>query len=103
GKGSWSTLFLKTSNIPLSQEECLDVPTLDPNLPRAAVKAYNSGPETYREIKFGEIELQFTPTQNVAGRIFGSVEYDFIATVGTRNDILKSIRRILGIPKPNLY
>lgn len=103
GKRFWSTLILRTSNIPLTQEECLDVPKRDPNLPRAAIQSYNSGSEAFKDIKFGEIELQLTPTQNIAGKIFASVEYDFIAAMGTRDDILRSVRTLLGIAKPKLY
>ena len=103
GKRLWSALILRTSNIPLTQEDCLDVPKQDPSLPRAALQSYNSGPEAFKEIKFGEIELQLTPTENISGKIFASVEYDFIAMIGARNDILRGIRRTLGIAKPKLY
>ncbi len=103
GRRLWSALILRTSNIPLAQEDCLDVPRHDPSLPRAALQSYNSGPEAFKDIKFGEIELQLTPTENFSGRIFASVEYDFIAMVGSRGEVLKGIRRILGIAKPRLY
>ncbi len=103
GRRLWSALVLRTSNIPLAQEDCLDVPKRDPNLPRAAIQSYNSGPEAFKDIKFGEIELQLTPAQNISGRIFATAEYDLIAFVGARSEVLGKIRRLLGIAKPRLY
>ena len=103
GKRNWSALILRTHDHPRSQEDCLDVPKRDPSLPRAAVQSYNSGPEAFPDIRFGEIELQLTPTINLDGRIFVTVEYDVMAFIGAKSRILTALRRALKITKPKLY
>ena len=102
-KRTWASLILKSQNIPLSQEDCLDVAKADPNLPRAAIQSYNSGPEAFPDVKFGEIELQLAPTINISGRIFASAEYDVIAFIGRKNMVLNKLRRTLNVARPKLY
>jgi len=103
GRGLWSALILRSHHIPSSQEDCLDVPKRDPNLPRAAVQSYNSGPEAFKDVRFGEIEIQLAPTASISGKIFTRVEYDVVACAGGREEVLSKIRRILRIAKPKLY
>jgi len=103
GKRMWSALMLRSHDIPSSQEDCLDVPKRDPNLPRAAIQSYNSGPESFPDIRFGEIELQLAPTINISGRIVARVEYDLIAVIGGKSAVLTGVRKFLKIPKPRLY
>jgi len=103
GKRMWSALMLRSHDIPSSQEDCLDVPKRDPNLPRAAIQSYNSGPESFPDIRFGEIELQLAPTINISGRIVARVEYDLIAVIGGKSTVLTGVRKFLKIPKPRLY
>ena len=103
GKRMWSALMLRSHDIPSSQEDCLDVPKRDPSLPRAAIQSYNSGPEAFQDIRFGEIELQLAPTMNIAGRMVARVEYDLIAVIGGKSAVLAGIRKFLKIPKPRFY
>jgi hypothetical protein len=103
GKRMWSALMLRSHDIPSSQEDCLDVPKRNPNLPRAAIQSYNSGPESFPDIRFGEIELQLAPTINISGRIVARVEYDLIAVIGGKSAVLTGVRKFLKIPKPRLY
>ncbi len=103
GKRNWSALVLRSHDLPLAQEDCLDVPKRDPNLPKAAIQSYNSGPEAFPDIKFGEIELQLAPTINISGKVFARIEYDLMAFIGGKNEILARIRRYLRISKPKLY
>ncbi|MEM3922648.1 MAG: DUF6786 family protein [Nitrososphaerota archaeon] len=103
GRREWSALILRSRDIPSSQDDCLDVPKRDPNLPRAAIQSYNSGPEAFPDIRFGEIELQLAPSINISGKIIAKAAYDLIALIGGKSEVLAGIRRFLRIPKPRLY
>ena len=102
-KKTWSVLILNSHNLPLVQEDCLDVAKANPNLPKAAIQSYNSGPETFSDIKFGEVELQLAPTINTNGSIFATDEYDLIAFIGLKEEVLTKTMRLLEISQPNLY
>ena len=102
-KRTWAALVLVSHDLPLSQEDCLDVAKADPSLPRAAVQSYNSGPEAFSDVKFGEIELQMAPTMNIQGDIFATAEYDLIAFTGTKKEVLAKAKRLIKVQKPKLY
>ncbi|MCL7383869.1 MAG: hypothetical protein LZ172_06510 [Thaumarchaeota archaeon] len=102
-KKLWSALILSSSSLPISQEDCLDTPKYNPEGYRAAIQSYNSGPESFPDVKFGEIELQLTPTMNINGRIFGTVEYNLTALIGSREELLGKVKRLLKIRKPKIY
>ncbi len=103
GKRLWSALILSSSNLPISQEDCLDTPKYNPEGYRAAIQSYNSGPESFPDVRFGEIELQLSPTMNVDGRIFGTVEYNLTALMGGREELLSKVKRLLKIRRPKIY
>lgn len=99
----WSAIILSSSNLPVSQEDCLDVPKYDPEGYRASIQSYNSGHESFPDIKFGEIELQLAPTMNIDGKIFATVEYSLTAVTGGREEILSKVKRLLKIRKFKIY
>ena len=102
-KRTWSAIILRTHNLPLTQEDCLDIPKWNPDSLRGVIQSYNSGPEAFSDIKFGEIELQLAPTINLSDRIFTTVEYDLIGFIGQRKEVLTRVRRTMKIKKPRIY
>ena len=102
-RGVWGAVMLRSSNSPLSQADCLDTPKLNPNLPRAAIQSYNSGPDTFPGVKFGEIELQLEPALKLSDRLISDVIYDLIAIVGGRERVLAEVRRMLKVKKLRIY
>ncbi len=102
-KRLWSAIILSSSNLPVSQEDCLDVPKYNPEGYRASIQSYNSGHESFPDIKFGEIELQLAPTMNIDGRIFATVEYNLVAMIGSREEILSKVKKLLKVRKFKIY
>lgn len=92
----WYYLMLKTSQAPENQEECLDPPKHNPEGPRGCVQSYNSGPEGGPE-KFGEIELQFEPATKIGKHYISTVKYTLEAAVGTREEVLRSLKETLNL------
>uniref|UniRef100_A0A7J3MWK2 Uncharacterized protein n=1 Tax=Ignisphaera aggregans TaxID=334771 RepID=A0A7J3MWK2_9CREN len=101
--GDWYMLMLSTKDAPIGQEDCLDVPKLNPEGLRGAVQSYNSGPEAFSDIRFGEIELHFSPAINIAGKNLSTIEYELIGFVGRREQVISKIRRMMKIKTPKIY
>lgn len=93
-KKAFYLIFTTTSN-PLSQEECLDIPKLNPMDRRAAIQSYNSGPD----LKFGEIELQFPAAESYGDIQFSTVTYLMRCYVGEINKTEELFRKVLNIEK----
>ncbi|RLE92827.1 MAG: hypothetical protein DRN04_09165 [Thermoprotei archaeon] len=100
-KDMWYCLILETRDAPLSQEECLDVAKYRPEGPRGCVQSYNSGPEGGPE-KFGEIELQFRPAEEIRGCYASTVAYKLKAYIGDRDSVLNYLRKTLRVEQLTL-
>ncbi|MEN2974201.1 MAG: DUF6786 family protein [Candidatus Caldarchaeales archaeon] len=103
GSRRWYMLMLSTRDIPVRQEDCLDVPRLNPEGLRGAIQSYNSGPEAFPDVRFGEIELQLIPAMNLGGKAFSTIEYELVGFVGGREQVLSKIRRMMKIGAPKIY
>lgn len=98
----------RSSDVPRTQDECLDEAKADPAGPKGAIQSYNNGPGAdpnapYK--RFGEIEIQLAAAQPTGeGRTPAATAIsDLLAFEGSREDILKLGKLVLGTGEIRLF
>jgi hypothetical protein len=101
----WFCVVKRCETVPVSQEECVDMPRGDPDGTRGVIQAYNNGPsDAVGDVPFGEIELQLPKGAPRGGRAVSTAVHELLGYVGSRAEIAALAKAALGVnEEPELY
>ncbi|MHA1941386.1 MAG: hypothetical protein ACXACO_21605 [Promethearchaeota archaeon] len=95
---------VKLSNdIPRTQEECFDISRDNPDSEIGIIQTYNSESLNKPLLNFGEIELQLKQFKAVDNISHGKARHQLFGYVGTKEEILRVVKKYLGIEDPFLF
>ncbi len=92
-----------SDDIPKSQVECFDVSRDHPEADIGVVQSYNSESPDKPLLNFGEIELQLSPFKTIDNTSHGKAKHRLFTYVGKKEEILKVVKKYLGIEDPYLF
>ncbi len=92
-----------SEDIPKSQEECFDVSRDNPEEEIGVIQSYNSESLNKHSLKFGEIELQLNQFETIDNTSHGKAKHQIYGYIGSKEEILKTVEKYLGITNPSLF
>ena len=92
-----------SEDIPKSQEECFDVSRDHPEEEIGVIQSYNSESLNKPSLKFGEIELQLNQFETIDNTSHGKAKHQIYGYIGSKEEILKTVEKYLGITNPSLF
>jgi hypothetical protein len=92
-----------SEDIPKSQEECFDVSRDHPDEEIGVIQSYNSKSVNKPSLMFGEIELQLNQFKTIDNTSHGKAIHQIVGYIGSKQEILDVIEKILGIIIPDLF
>lgn len=105
---SWSCVIKRSSDLPQTKEQCVDIPRTNPQGSGAALKVFNSGPDSDNKqeniIYFGELELQFAKGKKIGRKTVSKATHELLGYRGTKEEMLALARTALSLSDtPELY
>ena len=101
--GEYGFLVKLSNDIPKSQEECFDVSRDNPEEEIGVIQSYNSESLNKHSLKFGEIELQLNQFETIDNTSHGKAKHQIYGYIGSKEEILKTVEKYLGITNPSLF
>ncbi|MFX1281175.1 MAG: DUF6786 family protein [Promethearchaeota archaeon] len=96
--------IVKLSNeIPRTQDNCFDVARDHPNSEIGVIQSYNSESPDKPQLNFGEIELQLNSFKTIDNASHGKAQHQLFAYIGSKEEILTTIKNFLEIDNPFLF
>jgi len=93
----WALVLKISEDTPATQSKCYDVPQSNPKDPAGAIQSYNHGPvEGEERLRFGEIELQFSPPVRRGKRTCSEASHQLLAYEGPQSSLIRLAEEILG-------
>ncbi len=92
-----------SEDVPKSQEECFDVSRGHPEEEIGVIQSYNSESLNKPLLKFGEIELQLNQFETIDNTSHGKAKHQICGYIGSKEEILKTVEKYLGITNPSLF
>ncbi|MHA1658512.1 MAG: DUF6786 family protein [Promethearchaeota archaeon] len=92
-----------SDDIPKSQSECFDVARDHPDSEIGVIQSYNSESPDKPLLKYGEIELQLNPFKTINGNSQGFAKHQLFGYVGSKEEILNTVEKYLGIKGSILF
>ncbi len=92
-----------SEDIPKSQSECFDVARDHPDSEIGIIQSYNSESPDKPLLKYGEIELQLNPFKTIDGNSQGFAKHQLFGYIGSKEEILNTVEKYLGIKEPILF
>ncbi|NHJ22773.1 MAG: hypothetical protein EAX91_17650 [Candidatus Lokiarchaeota archaeon] len=92
-----------SEDIPQSQKDCFDLSRDHPDEGIGVIQTYNSESVDKSLLKFGEIELQLSQFKTVDNTSHSKAIHQIFGYIGSKEEILYVIEKMLGISDPHFY
>ena len=104
--GTYFCVIKRGSDLPRSQEGCVDIPKKEPEGRKGAIQSYNNGPgfPGPEGCDFGEIELQMSKCVSNGAKTISRASHEVLSYAGSKQEILSLVQKALKIDAaPLLY
>lgn len=92
-----------SDDIPKRQVECFDVSRDHSESDIGIIQSYNSVSPDKPLLNFGEIEFQLNPFKTIDNTSHGKAKHQLFTYIGKKKEILKVVKKYLGIEDPFLF
>lgn len=101
-KTLWSCVIVRSTDMPKTQIDCVNIPETDPKGPKGAIQALNASQGVHETefYQFGELVLQFTQGSIVDDTTVCNGDHELLSYCGTENDIHELAKTALQTEKP---
>jgi hypothetical protein len=98
----WFCVMKRSPDVPVDQNGCMDVSTENPDGPRGAIQAYNTGAEYLEDeyLPFGELSIQLKKGKTIDGQTISEGSHELLSYIGSKQEILELARTALRLSTP---